>query len=108
MVMIPLKTPETEMSRIAASLTRRADLQFASPADGGAEHLQRGHALQAVDELSGQRPVAIGPEPHPRAQRPVLARREEHHHSGEHGHARPGGRVDDDHRGHDRGRGQGR
>jgi hypothetical protein len=70
--------------------------QLGAPPPGGPERLERAHPLQVVHELRGQRPVAVGPEPHPRSEGPVLERRRQHHEGGEHGHDGADHRVQDE------------
>ena len=59
------------------------------------EHLQGRHPLQPVDELRGERPVAVGPEAHVGLERAVLDRRDRHERRGEQRDQHADDRVDD-------------
>ena len=93
------QTPEDprdagEPDRSVAHVVGAAE-QVGAAAARRTEHLQRGHALEPVDELGRERSVALRPEPHVRAERPVLDRWDGHDEPGEDGDDRAHHRIDD-------------
>ena len=81
----PQKTPDTFVNRMAASRTSPARRNRSASPARRTEHLQRGHPLEAVDELRREGTIALRPEAHVRAERPVLDRRDRDEHAGEGG-----------------------